>query len=237
MSAIRPPPLPWPTGGRGLIGIWGAWLGFVFGVVFLCSLYYALGFVPVLVCAFGTFLCTSHAFFAFKRNLRPKMVRMIDYWYLTPTAIALLMFAATYNKERDVLINQNVELARKVVEPQFVMYVQRDIAAFQVEACDPLITNVTTDPCARAKDALAMVKSASSVADIKKIEDAISYSSMLKYTVIQDVIRARAGRYEAHRSRLLSARCDGRGYSWRLESVRPTERSASAEADTSGTTI
>jgi hypothetical protein len=190
MTSTRPPAIPWPTGGRRLVGIAGVVLGPLFGIGFVCCLHYFLGFVPALVCAFGMVLCLSHAYFAFKRNLPQRTVRKIDYWYVGSAAVGLVLFAANYAKDRDATINRNVDLVVSFVGPTMLESIKKDLAILNSEACKASITDVSTLPCSKINDAQSKINISLSAPEIEAIESSISYPNIVKNTTVEENILA-----------------------------------------------
>ena len=87
--------------------------GYVFGIgffVFLIALalasYFRTGFLSYLIIAFLIFVSSMHSNYALAQNLTQRKVRKIDYWYVGAAAIGLLLFAAGYSNQRELVVTK-----------------------------------------------------------------------------------------------------------------------------------
>jgi hypothetical protein len=92
--------------GRRIVGYvsTAGWL--IFAIALGFAVYFGAGFITYLVLAFLSFLCTTHSNYAFTQNLTQRKVRRIDYWYLGTAAVGLLLFAAAYSNQREIVLTK-----------------------------------------------------------------------------------------------------------------------------------
>jgi hypothetical protein len=133
--------------GRRIVGYvsTAGWL--VFFVAFWLAVYYGTGFITYLVLAFLAFLCTTHSNYAFAQNLTQRKVRRIDYWYLGTAAIGLLLFAAAYSNQRDVVLTKIFVAAHQSGEEPIREQVVSSLANLSDFLCTDGMLRTFPKPC------------------------------------------------------------------------------------------
>ena len=134
-------------------------IGFlVFLIALIIGIYFKTGFLSYLVLAFLIFISTMHSHYALAQSLTQRKVRMIDYWYVGAAAIGLVLFAAGYSNQRDLVLTKLFVAAHRSGEEPLRENVSSSLADVSKFLCSAKMVRASRTPCEGAKRFAAEIK-------------------------------------------------------------------------------
>jgi hypothetical protein len=144
--------------GRRIVG-YVSTIGFlVFLIALIIGIYFKTGFLSYLVLAFLIFISTMHSHYALAQSLTQRKVRMIDYWYVGAAAIGLVLFAAGYSNQRDLVLTKLFVAAHRSGEELLRENVSSSLADVSKFLCSAKMVRASRTPCEGAKRFAAEIK-------------------------------------------------------------------------------
>jgi hypothetical protein len=133
--------------GRRIVGYVATISWFVLIAALCLAVYFKAGFMWYLVLAFLSFLCTTHSNYALAQNLTQRKVRRIDYWYLGTAAVGLLLFAAAYSNQREVVLTKIFVAAHQSGGEPIREQVVSSLTDLSKFLCDDVMVRASATPC------------------------------------------------------------------------------------------
>lgn len=167
--------------GRRIVG-YVSTIGFlVFVTALIIAIYFKTGFLSYLVLAFLIFISTMHSNYALAQNLTQRKVRKIDYWYVGAAAIGLVLFAAGYSNQRDLVLTKLFVAAHRSGEESLREKVSSSLADVSKFLCRAEMVRSSGTSCEGAKRFAAEVKPYLTADQIKALGDTYDKWVILPY--------------------------------------------------------
>jgi hypothetical protein len=168
--------------GRRIVGYasTAGWL--IFAVALGFAVYFGTGFITYLVLAFLSFLSTTHSNYAFTQNLTQRKVRRIDYWYLGTAAIGLLLFAAAYSNQREIVLTKIFVAAHQSGEEPIREQVVSSLKDLSTFLCGDVMVRASATPCEGLKRFSEEIKPHLTAEQIKGLREKFSTAVTMPYS-------------------------------------------------------
>ena len=154
---------------------------FAFLVALSIAIYFQAGFFVYLVLAFCMFLSSAHSNYSMAVNLTQRKVRRIDYWYLGAATLSMLLFAAAYSNQRNVVITKITLLAHRSAEEPILKKVVSSFAELSKFLCEEPIVRASPRACAGLKKLSAEIKPHLSPEKIMSLSEQFTKDVVLPY--------------------------------------------------------
>ena len=112
-----------------------------------------------------------HSNYALAPNLTQRKVRKIDYWYVGAAAIGLMLFAAGYSNQRDLVLTKLFVAAHQAGEEPVREKVASSLADVSKFLCSADMAQSFRTPCEGAKRFAAEIKPHLTADQIKALGD------------------------------------------------------------------
>lgn len=157
--------------GRRIFGYVSTIGSLVFLTGLMIAIYFKTGFLSYLVLAFLMFISTTHSNYALAESLTQRKVRKIDYWYVGAAAIGLLLFAAGYSYQRELVLTRLFVAAHQSGEVPVREKVVLSLTNVSNFLCSTEMARSSRTPCEGAKRFAAEIKPHLTVDQIKALGD------------------------------------------------------------------
>jgi hypothetical protein len=167
--------------GRRIVGYISTAGFFVFFIALFFAAYFKTGFITYLILAFLMFLSTTHSNYALAQNLTQRKVRRIDYWYVGAATFGLLLFAAGYSNQREVVVTRMFVLTHQAGEEPVREKVASSLTTLSKFLCNTEIVRASATPCDGLKKFSEEIKPLLSADQIKGLSDKFKKEVTLPY--------------------------------------------------------